>query len=108
MRLLGYVWVGLHCISVFESEKPKVEGVECDGYFDAEAHIIHVCAGVPVSRQREVLMHELMHLAYYHSQMDKVNEKHSEETVCTRLGPVIAEIINKNQWISAFIEDRVK
>lgn len=108
MRLLGYVNIGLHMISVFEREQPKVEGVDVDGYFEAEGHVISIKAGMPISRQREVLMHELVHLAYYHTQLDEGNKKHSEETVCTRLGPSLAEILNRNTWISSFIEDRSK
>lgn len=109
MRLLGYVWVGLHCFTVFEQENPKVDDDECDGYFDNQSHMIVIKAGMPVSRQREVLMHELMHGAWWVSQLAvDPRKRQDEETVCTRLAPIMAEIINKNAWISAFIEDRVK
>ena len=105
MRLLGYIWVGAHCISVFEKEQPKVDGEDVDGSFAAQDHIIAIKAGMPVSRQREVLVHEMMHLAYYHTQLDEGNKRHSEETVCTRLGPSIAEMLNRNTWLSKYLED---
>jgi hypothetical protein len=108
MRLLGYVWAGLHCISVFEQENPKLDGTEVEGYFDPDAHQIKIKAGMPLSRQREILMHELFHLAYYCIQHAASTRKLDEEEVCTRVAPMIAAIINKNMWISAFIEDRSK
>ena len=106
MRLIGNVYVGLHCFCVFEKE--KVDDTDSDGVCDREAHHILVKAGNPLSRKREVLMHELFHLAYYHNQMAVGNAKDDEETVCTRVAPSIAEMLNRNPWISAYIEDRSK
>ena len=107
MRLLGYVYVGAHCCTVFEKEAPKLEGVGVDGYFEATSHMIVIKAGMPQSRQREVLVHEIMHLAYYHTQLCDDNRS-TEETVCTRIAPSLAEMFNRNTWLSAFIEDRDK
>lgn len=101
--LLGSIRIGLHTIMVYEMPEVLVGGVESDGSFSAQDHIICIRAGIPGSRQREILVHEMLHLCYMPSGLDD-DKRHAEETVCTRLASSFAEIINRNPWVALYLQ----